>query len=88
VTAWLDPARWVDVILGLVVLEAMALLVYRRLTGRGIAPADLLPNLAAGASLLVALRAGLAGAGAGWIALWLAVALAAHLADLRRRWVD
>ena len=39
----------VDAILGLVLLEALVLLIYARRTGRGIAPLALLPNLAAGA---------------------------------------
>jgi hypothetical protein len=78
--------RIVDLILGLVVLEALALIAWRRRTGRGIAPVDLLTNLLAGLGLLLALRGGLIGAWWGWIALCLAAALLAHLADLRRRW--
>jgi len=77
--------RIVDLVLALVVLEALALWIHHRRTGRGIAPADFLPNLAAGACLLLALRAALAGSGWIWIAAWLAAALAAHLADLARR---
>jgi hypothetical protein len=75
-----------DLILALVGLEALSLLAYRRRTGRGVAPADLVFNLLAGACLLLALRGALVGAGWGWIALCLGAALFAHLADLRRRW--
>jgi hypothetical protein len=76
----------VDLIVGLMVAEALALTIYQRRTGRGIAPLDLLGNLLAGLCLLLALRAALAGAAWGWIAAWLSVALIAHLLDLQRRW--
>ena len=78
--------RLVDLILLLVVIEASGLLLYWRTTGRGVAPFDLLPNLCAGAFLLLALRATLAGAG--WMPTsgCLAAAGLAHLVDLYRRW--
>ena len=78
--------RIVDLILGFMVLEAIALVAYRRSTGKGIARADLLANLFAGFFLLLALRGALMSAAWGWIAACLAAALVAHLADLRRRW--
>jgi len=78
--------RIVDVVLALTVLEACAVVGWHHRTGRGVAPADFLGNLLSGMCLLVALRVGLAGAWWGWIALALLAALAAHLADLRRRW--
>lgn len=77
--------RIVDLILALMMLEGALLLAYRLRTGRGLAPADLAVNLLAGACLLLALRGALVGAGWGWIAICLAAALPAHLADLRRR---
>ena len=76
----------VDAILGLVLLEALVLLIYARRTGRGIAPRALLPNVAAGGCLLLALRSALVDAPWLWSAAWLMVALLAHLADLRQRW--
>ncbi len=76
----------VDLILGLMVLEALALTGYRRATGAGIAAGDLLASLMAGAMLLLALRAALAGAYWQWVALCLVLSLLAHLGDLRRRW--
>lgn len=79
--------RIVDLILALVVAEALALAVYHRVTGRGIPILDLLANLAAGACLMLALRAALVGAAPGWIALALIAALVAHGADLFRRWI-
>lgn len=76
----------VDFILALVVLEALALTLYRRSTRRGIPVADLLPNLLAGGCLLLALRLSLAGAGWTAICACLAAAGLAHLVDISRRW--
>jgi hypothetical protein len=76
----------VDLILVLVVLEAILLAVWHRRTGRGIAPAALAGNLCSGAALLLAVREALVGAWWGWVALALLAALLAHLADLRGRW--
>jgi hypothetical protein len=78
--------RIVDAILGLVVVQFVALVLYRRATGRGPAPADIAFSLLAGAGLLLALRAALTGADWTSIAAFLVAALAAHLADLVRRW--
>jgi hypothetical protein len=77
--------RIVGLILAFVAMEAVVLLVYHRRTGRGVPPADLVPNLLAGVCLLLALGGALSGAWWGWIAAALAASLAAHLADLRRR---
>lgn len=76
----------VDLILGFMALEAVALLAYRAMTGKGLAPVDLLIGLVPGAFLLLALRGALAASSWGWIALFLVAALVAHLADLRHRW--
>ena len=46
-----------DVILAVMIAEALLLLVYRKLTGRGLAAADLVAMLLAGACLVLALRA-------------------------------
>ena len=78
--------RLVDLILVLVVIEVAVLLVYWRRTGRGVAPLDLLPNLCAGAFLLLALRVTLTGGGWMLASSCLATAGLAHLADLYRRW--
>jgi hypothetical protein len=77
--------RIVDLIVVLMLLEGIALFVYRRRTGRGIATLDWVWNLLAGYFLLLALRAALVHADWRWIALSLALALAAHLGDLWRR---
>lgn len=77
---------WVDCILAGMAAEAivLALLYIRR--RRGVPPGALLPTLAAGAMLLLAMRLALAGAWWGWVSLSLLAALAGHVADLRQRW--
>lgn len=84
--AWFTPGRLVDLALACLALEACVLLVWHARTGRGLAPRWLLPNLAAGACLMLALRAASAGGSAFVIAAWLAAALVAHGLDLMRRW--
>lgn len=79
-------ATALDVILVLVVVEALGLVFVHRTTGRGIRPAPLLANLAAGFSLMLATRLALGEASDAVIALCLLAALAAHLADLASRW--
>jgi hypothetical protein len=69
VAALFASGRVVDLILGLTLLEGLALALLHRRTGRGVAPADLVPNLLAGACLLLAVRGALTGAWWGWVAL-------------------
>jgi hypothetical protein len=78
--------RLVDVILLVVLLEAAALLSYWVRARRGIAPLDLLPNLCAGAFLLLALRSTLADSGWMMPSFFLSAAGLAHLTDVYRRW--
>jgi hypothetical protein len=75
-----------DLLLGFMLVEAVSLFAYHRRTGHGLAPVDLACSLAAGAFLVLALRAALTDAWWGWIALALTGALGAHLTDLARRW--
>lgn len=77
--------RIVDLILLLVLLEALALAAWARRSRSGPGLAGLLPNLLAGAFLLLALRAALADAAWPWIAAALAGGLVAHLWDLSGR---
>jgi hypothetical protein len=77
--------RVIDLILGMVVLETLALVIFHRQTGRGVAPAALLPNVFAGVFLLLAVRGALVAAPWGLIDLCLLGAMAAHFADLRQR---
>jgi hypothetical protein len=76
----------VDLVLALVVFEAGVLAWYRRRHGRGVPVGEMLAFLAAGACLLLALRAALVGASWTWVAAALAGAGAAHVADLSLRW--
>jgi len=78
--------RIVDCILALMVLELIVLIIVRKKTGRGLTTGKLMVSLAAGAALLLALRAALAGQAWEGVALWLIVALAAHVLDLKLRW--
>lgn len=78
--------RIVDLMLIFVVIEVMLLLFARRLLGRGIGPLPLLTNIGAGASLMLALRADLTGAGWTWVAGFLVAALVFHVSDLALRW--
>jgi hypothetical protein len=78
--------RIVDAILAFMVIEGVILIAYQRRTGRGIAPASVIANLAAGGGLLLALRATIAGWGVLAISACLGLSFAAHLADLQRRW--
>jgi hypothetical protein len=74
-----------DVILACLVIEALALLAWRRATGRGPAPAIVLSLLLPGAFLVLALRFALTDAPWPLIPAALVGALAAHLWDLRGR---
>jgi len=67
-------------------LETVVLLVLHHRTGSGLPPRTLLPTVAAGGCLMLALHAALVGAPAGWLLLLLGAAGAAHVLDLRRRW--
>ncbi|MET0705773.1 MAG: hypothetical protein ABWY82_02855 [Tardiphaga sp.] len=84
---WFASGRLVDLILALVVVEVIALALYWRATRRGVPLADLLPNILAGAFLLLALRLSLGGFGWQPCCACLAAAGVAHLVDLRRRWM-
>jgi hypothetical protein len=75
-----------DLILVVLVLEAVVLIAWHRRTGRGLAPRAVLALALPGAALVAALRFALTGAWWGWIALALLAAFAAHLADIAVRW--
>jgi hypothetical protein len=84
----MGQAATIDAILTLVALEALAITAYRRWSGRGPALLPLFANLAAGACLLLALRASLLGGTMSVWGPWLAVSFVAHLIDLRARFVE
>ncbi len=75
----------VDLILGLVAIEALVLAAYLRITRRGPSFSSLAANLLAGVFLLLALRAALTNAGGAWIGICLTGALVAHIVDLALR---
>ena len=85
--AWI-PGTWlIDLVIAMTLLEGVLLAAYHRLTGRGVAPRDLLPALASGLVLMLALRAAMGGAAGGaWLAAALLASGLAHALDLRRRW--
>lgn len=75
-----SSGRAVDMALAVLFVEALALIFWRR---RPLA--NVMTTVIPGACLLMAVRAALTGAGMIWVALWLALSLPAHLADLWRR---
>ncbi len=78
--------RLVDFILVLVLFEVILIAGYWRLTGRGVALADLLPNVMAGVFLMLALRTSLSGGGWMIVSGCLGCAGLAHVIDIGRRW--
>jgi len=82
----IDSGQIAALMLGVLVLEALVLWGVYHVSGRGIAPLDLLLNLGAGGSLMVALYLALSDAPWQWLATSLIVALIFHCADLTRRW--
>ncbi len=85
-TDFVSGAHAVDLVLAIVAIEVVAITLYWHARGRGIAPALLLPNLLAGALLLLALRLSLSGYSWPWYTACLALAGVANVADLRQRW--
>ena len=83
---FLASVRVVDLVLVVVGLELLGISLYWHMTRRGIAPARLLPNLLAGAALLLALRLALSDFAWPWYTACLAIAGIANVTDLRQRW--
>ena len=82
---------FLDLIVVGVIAEGLLLIVYRQVTGKGLAPRAIFANLFSGGSLIVALRVSLetsvlAQGATAAVAICLAVALVAHIADLAWRW--
>lgn len=78
--------RIVDIIIGLMAFEAIALIAYHKSTGQGIKVPQVLSNLLAGICLFLALRLAITDAHWTWIGVALGAALAAHIIDLTSRW--
>lgn len=78
--------RIIDIVVGVLLLELVAISILYRTRGTGIAPYPLLVNIGAGGSLALAIKASLTGAGWQWIAGWLVASLVFHVLDLSTRW--
>ena len=81
---WYASTALVDGVIAFTVLELLALWLFHRHTGRGLAPADYALNGLAGLSLMLALRGALTPQWA-VVALGLAAAGLAHFGDLLLR---
>jgi hypothetical protein len=84
--AWWQGGQLVEFIIALTVLEAVALLAYHRLTGKGLSPGHYALNLASGLFLMLAVRSVLLGGDWRGTVLCLSAAGLAHGTDLWRRW--
>lgn len=82
----LAGTRLVDAVIAITVAEAIALVVYYKVAGRGVAPSEFGLNLLSGLMLMLALRSSVAASGWVWTASFLAGSGAAHAADLWSRW--
>jgi hypothetical protein len=80
--------RIADLILACLALEAVGLWAFRRATGRGPSLTSLAPGLLAGACLVLGLRLAVTGAPWALVGLALSAGFAAHLVDLRARWIQ
>ena len=86
IEALISSGRIVDIMILFVVIEVVLVEYSRRSRGRGVGTLPLLVNIGAGGSLMLALRASLAGSGWQWVAVFLVSSLVFHVADLRVRW--
>lgn len=81
-----DLGLVIDGIVALIAVEALLFVALRRFYGIGPALVTSLANAMAGATILLAMRAALAGASFAIIGAWLFAALLAHIADVVARW--
>ena len=87
-SVFFESGHVAHLILVVMVIEGFALILLHRKTKRGMRTSRIIMSLAAGAALVLALRAALTGAGWQWMALALSVAFVVHLVDLYWRWTD
>jgi hypothetical protein len=78
--------RLIEGVIAFTLLQGVALIVYHRKTGNGVAPREFAANLVSGLCLMLALRGALAGTWWGWTALLLLGSGLVHASDLWRRW--
>lgn len=83
---FLASVHAVDLVLAIVAAELVVISLCWYGARRGIAPVQLLPNLLAGAFLLLGLRFALSGNSWPWYTACLALAGIANVADLAQRW--
>jgi hypothetical protein len=76
----------VDLVIAFTLVECIALVLYHRASGKGVAPRDFLANMVSGVCLMLALRSLVHDAGAAWIVLSLLAAGIAQGSDLWMRW--
>jgi hypothetical protein len=81
-----DTASVVDLVIAFTLFEGIALALYHRATGRGVAPREFAINMFSGLCLMLALRCAVRDAGAIAVVGCLLAAGLAHGADLWRRW--
>jgi len=85
-TALFASGRIIDWILAGMILEGCVLAALYGRSGRGVAPRLLLPNLASGMCVLLAMRLVLGGAWWGFVSAALLFALIFHVRDLTGKW--
>ena len=79
-------AQVIDAVIVFTLIECVALVLYHRRTGRGVAVRDFFANMVSGLCLMFALRCLATDAGAASVALFLLAAGLAHGVDLLMRW--
>jgi hypothetical protein len=77
----------VDLVITFLLVEVAVLVVWRLATGQGLAVGSLLPMMAAGGFILLALHVALDGGSAWAVMACLACSGVAHAMDVRRRWL-
>ena len=85
-TQFFFSGRIVDVVIAITIIEGIALAIYYRRTGNGVAPRHFVLNMAAGLCLMMALRFALTDAGWMMVALCLSASGIIHTLDLVSRW--
>ena len=78
--------RLIELIIAITVFEGVALTLYHRATGKGVALGEFAANLLSGLCLMLALRNALLGNSSGVTALFLSASGVIHASDLWRRW--
>ncbi len=87
IQSWFESGRIFDIVLAVLILEGLMLGGYWVWTRRGLAPMVLLPFLLSGGFLVAAFRAAMLDAAWLWSALFLTLAFAVHLLELKDRWL-